>query len=407
VIVRLTDSSVKEPLQRYRSQAEAELASVLDWWMQYIPDDEDGFHGEIDRYNKLKADAPRGLVLYSRILWTFSAAYIHTRNREYLFMAERAYRYLIKHFQDTVNGGMYWSVDRHGQKLIDRKQVYGIAFCIYGMSEYYQATFNEQARDKAIELFLLLEQHSRDKKEGGYFEAFAANWQLVPDVRLSEKDANEKKTMNTHLHVLEAYTNLYRIWKNEVLAEALHSLLVVFKKRIIDTATHHQGLFFAENWELRSSVISYGHDIEASWLLYEASEMLGNPEVLHIYKDIVVKMAIAVLPAIDNDGGMWYESETRTGHWVKEKHWWPQAEAMVGFMNAYQLTGDKIYLKYSQRSWDFARQYICDKENGEWHWGVDEYGNMMEKEKAGFWKCPYHNGRACMEISKRISAILQ
>lgn len=213
--------------------------------------------------------------------------------------------------------------------------------------------------------------------------------------------------MNTHLHVLEAYTNLYRIWKNEVLAEALHSLLVVFKKRIIDTATHHQGLFFAENWELRSSVISYGHDIEASWLLYEASEMLGNPEVLHIYKDIVVKMAIAVLPAIDNDGGMWYESETRTGYWVKEKHWWPQAEAMVGFMNAYQLTGDKIYLKYSQRSWDFARQYICDKENGEWHWGVDEYGNMMEKEKAGFWKCPYHNGRACMEISKRISAILQ
>ena len=404
---RLTDISVKEQLQQYSLEAEAELASVLDWWMQYMPDDADGFHGEIDRYNKVKADAPRGLVLYSRILWTFSAAYIHTRRQEYLLMAERAFRYLINHFHDPVNGGMYWSVDKHGQKLIDRKQVYGIAFCIYGMSEYYQATCDEQARDKAIVLFQLLEQHSRDKKEGGYLEAFAGNWQQVPDVRLSVKDANEKKTMNTHLHVLEAYTNLFRIWKDEALAEALHSLLIVFRKRIIDPATYHQRLFFTENWELRSSVVSYGHDIEASWLLYEAAEILGNQEILHSYKDIAVKMAVAVLPAIDNDGGMWYESETKTGQWIKEKHWWPQAEAMVGFMNTYQLTGDKIYLKHSQQSWDFARQYICDKENGEWKWGLGEDGDVMEKEKAGFWKCPYHNGRACMEISKRISAILQ
>lgn len=397
-----TDTIIGGQLLQYQQEVDAELESILNWWMLHMPDKSNGFWGEIDYQNNTQQNAERGIVLYSRILWTFSAAYLQKRKKEYLLFAERAFNYICTHFKDEVHGGVFWSVDHNGQKLQDKKQVYGLAFCLYGFSEYYRATNNETALQSSKELFYMLEKYCYDKKGGGYFEAFSRNWQPIEDLRLSEKDANECKTMNTHLHVLEAYCNLYRVWGSVQLKTAIISLLDLFNKKIIDANTHKQHLFFSDNWEVRSSIISYGHDIEASWLLYEAAEIIGDDFLIKQFTTSALAMADAATDGIDVDGSMFYEYDATNMHLNKEKHWWPQAEAMVGYFNAYELSDNEMYLQQSLNSWAYIKQYIKDDTHGEWFWGRNENGTTMQKEKAGFWKCPYHNGRACMEISKRI-----
>lgn len=404
--MQLPVNQIQLKLAQLQFEISVELKSILDWWMTYAQDGQQGFYGEIDDKNIAMPQAKKGLVLHSRILWTFSAAYIHQQNPAYLAMAKRAYKYLLNHFKDNVYGGMYWSVNTNGEKVEDKKQVYGIAFCIYGFSEYYKAANDETALENAKELFKLLEKFSYDNVLGGYIEAFSVDWKWLQDLRLSQQDANEVKTMNTHLHVLEAYTNLYRIWKDEKLGIAIQRLLDIFTQRIIDPASFHQQLFFNEAWELRSSVISFGHDIEASWLLLEAAEELALPSVKTQIQQVSIKMASATLEGLDDDGGLFYEYDLQSKNYCKEKHWWPQAEAMIGFFNAYQLTGDTNYLIATERSWKFIQQQLKDTVYGEWIWGVDSNGQPLKKEKAGFWKCPYHNGRACLEILHRILSVL-
>lgn len=399
--------NIKEQLLHFRLQLENELVSILDWWMKYMPSpDDSGFHGGISDQMKVLDDEPRGLVLNSRILWTFSAAYAHRSDPKYLVMADRAFHYLLQYFTDPEYGGMYWSVNKAGQPLDNKKQVYGIAFSIYGFSEYYRASQNPAALDNAKALFFLLEKYSYDPVNGGYIEALSRDWQPVEDLRLSDKDANEKKSMNTHLHVLEAYSCLYSVWPDKTLQEAIVKLLHVFRSRIIDPRHHRQQLFFSETWEPRSPIVSFGHDIEAAWLLQEASVHSGDAALTGYYKENAVSMAISALQGADTDGGIWYEYNSTTTAYNYEKHWWPQAEAMVGFFNAWQISGDEAWLWRAKQSWDFVREHILNKEHGEWRWGINEQGKPMEKENAGFWKCPYHNGRACMEISKRISILL-
>lgn len=393
-----------DELNLYRKAASQELKEILDWWMKYMPDESGGFHGSIDWQGHIEEDAPRGLVLYSRILWTFSAAYIQQAEKPYLQMAERAFHYLLEHFTDESFGGMYWAVNRYGKITEDKKQVYGLAFAVYGLSEYYKATGNSIALLRAIELYKIIEKNNLHNRGGGYLEAFSREWQPLEDLRLSEKDANEKKSMNTHLHVLEAYCNLYRVWKNEQLAEAIATLLELFDKYIINKATFTQHLFFSEDWQPKSSIISYGHDIEASWLLYEAAQVLEDPVLMDYWKGIAVNMARVSIKGLDKDGGMWYEKEAE--HLIKEKHWWPQAEAMVGYFNAWQLSHDDRFYHLSANSFEFIKAAIKDQQNGEWYWGLDEENHIIKKEKAGFWKCPYHNGRACMEIYYRLESII-
>lgn len=395
-----------EELKQYQSEVESELQLILNWWMRQMPDPESaGFHGEIDFFGVVQPEASRGLVLYSRILWTFSAAYRHTENRDLLLVSEKACNYLLNHFRDPLYGGMFWSVDANGKAEQDKKQVYGLAFCIYGFAEYYQASRNEQALQAAVELFQLIELHCKDTIHEGYIEAVSRNWKPIEDLRLSEKDLNEAKSMNTHLHVLEAYACLYKCWKDERLAAAIFSLLNLFRKHIIDPVTHQQHLFFSSSWELRSNLVSFGHDIEAAWLLYEATLCLDHVEILAYFKENAIQMATATLSGIDEDGGMWYEYNRANHYLNKEKHWWPQAEAMVGFLNAYCLTGQESYLRHSLNSWSFIKKNILDIQNGEWFWGIKDDGKII-KEKAGFWKCPYHNSRACMEVSRMISGLL-
>jgi mannobiose 2-epimerase len=294
-----------------------------------------------------------------------------------------------------VHGGFYWSVTAKGEMLDGKKQIYGQAFAIYGLAEYHKATGDESALDLAKSTFNLIEKYSFDTVNLGYIEAYDQAWQSLQNLRLSDKDLNADKSMNTHLHIIEAYANLYAVWKDERLAKAIRELLSVFKKFII-TDTHHLSLFFTANWQRLSTVVSYGHDIEAAWLLLECAESLSDETVIDIFKKIAIELTVAAAEGIDQDGGMFDENE---------KHWWPQAEAMVGFFNAYQIDRNANYLSQALKSWSFIKTYLKDHANGEWYWGIYPDGTLMDKNKAGFWKCPYHNARACMEIFKRITSL--
>ncbi len=400
-----TVGTVREQLDSYKSELNAELSNILDYWINHTQDIVDGgFYGKIDNDNHPISHAPKGSVLNARILWSFSSAYNLTGKKEYLKIANRAYRYIVDHIIDKNYGGVYWTVDHLGKKLDAKKQVYASAFTIYAFSEYYKASGQEQVLNQAIDLYRLLVAKSFDRDETGYLEAFTENWQPISDLRLSAKDANEKKTMNTHLHVLEAYTNLYCVWPDETLREQVVMLLHNFLDHFIDAGTGHLNLFFDEDWNKRSTLISYGHDIEAAWLLLVSAEAIDDAGLIKRLKDIAVKITEAAIEGLDADGGLWYEYEPANNHLIKEKHWWVQAEAMIGFFNTWQITGDEKYLNLSINNWDFVKDKILDKNNGEWFWGINAYGRVMRSEdKAGLWKCPYHNSRACMEIIRRIT----
>lgn len=391
-------------LKDYKTAMQNELEAILSFWMQKTVDKENGgFIGQINSKNEIVADAPKGSVLNARILWSFSAAYNLTGNETYLSFALRAFEYIRKHFIDRENGGVYWTVDYKGNPLDTKKQIYASAFTIYAFSEFYKASKNADAIQDAINLYDTIIKYSYDKNRGGYIEAFTKDWQEITDLRLSNKDANEKKTMNTHLHVLESFTALYQVWAYEPVKQKTAALIQDFLKYIINPVTKHQHLFLDEAWQPKSSAVSYGHDIEAAWLLQEAAEVIADKNLLAKAKKASVEITEAVIKGLDNDGGLWYEYEPATNYLIKEKHMWPQAEAIVGFFNAWQNTGDKMYLDRSIASWQFVQQHILDKENGEWFWGVKENYEPMLEDKAGIWKCPYHNSRAAIEIIKRIT----
>jgi mannobiose 2-epimerase len=270
------------------------------------------------------------------------------------------------------------------------------------LSEYYSVTKDEKALKMAIALYQKIQKYSYDKVNGGYLEAFTRDWQPIEDLRLSEKDANEKKTMNTHLHIVEGYANLYTVWKDESLRKVIIELLETIEKYFINTETGHLRLFFDENWIEKKDVISYGHDIEAAWLLLQCAEISGNSTLIANYKKHAIQIADATKEGIDSDGGLWYEYDPETKELMAEKHWWPQSELMIGYFTAWQLSVKQEYLDIIFKNWDFTKKHIIDKENGEWFWGVYSDYSTMEKDKAGFWKCPYHNGRACIELIHRI-----
>jgi mannobiose 2-epimerase len=389
-------------LTQYKNELTVELNNILQYWIKYTIDEEfGGFYGKVDNDNNIDNNAPKGSVLNARICWTFAAAYNFTKEKKYLDVAARAFDYITKYFLDIENRGVYWTVKYNGQPLDTKKQIYALSFALYAASEYYRASHLPEAKEIAIELYNKIEKYSYDAVRGGYFEAFTKEWKPIADLRLSEKDANEKKTMNTHLHVLEAYTNLYGIEQIPAIKKSIQNLLNVFDNHIINHQNNHLELFFDEDWNTKGQIISYGHDIEAAWLLLEAAEAIHDEEWIGKMKTNAIKMVDAAAEGLDKDGGLWYEVENK--HLIKEKHWWPQAEAMVGFFNAAQVSGDEKYIQRSIDSWQFTKQYILDTKNGEWFWGVKEgYSVMQNEDKAGLWKCPYHNGRACLELLKRL-----
>ena len=364
------DSRIKD----LKAEVTQECYSILSFWQQNTLDEQNGgFIGSIDLDMTKHPESEKGAVLNARILWAYSAAYRVFKNPEYLSLARRAYSFNLEHFFDKEFGGCYWMLNADGSPSNTRKQIYAIAFMLYGLAEYYRITKKQDALDKAVELFKTIEKYSFDKEKNGYFEAYSRDWKLLEDLRLSDKDKNDPKTMNTHLHILEAYTNLYRIWKDDSLKKALENLIEnIFLGKIINKEKGYFDLFFSEDWTHQSKNNSYGHDIEGSWLLWEAAEVLGDQRIKELCKPVCISMAEQALrDGLDKDGGLMSEGTDGVVE-DSDKHWWPQAEAVVGFMNAYQLTDDEKFLEAALSAWNFIKNYIIDKKNGEWFWRVSK-----------------------------------
>ncbi|NHN27777.1 N-acyl-D-glucosamine 2-epimerase [Flavobacterium jejuense] len=390
-------------LSTLKSAVQEELNSILHYWVNHSVDDKNGgFIGQIDCNETKQFETEKGAVLNARILWTFSAAYPFTNNPAHLDLADRAFQFIDSYFYDSLFGGIFWSIHPDGSPKDTKNQIYALAFTIYGLTEYYKISKKEEALQLAINLYHKIEKHSYDKEKNGYFEAFTREWQPIEDLRLSEKDANEKKTMNTHLHIVEAYANLYEVWPDKVLKSKITNLLIVIDIYFIDSQNFHLKLFFDENWIEKEDVISYGHDIEAAWLLQWCAETIDDITLINTYQTYAVAIANATKEGLDSDGGLWYEYDPKKKELIAEKHWWPQAELWIGMVNAWQLTQDETYLNLVEENFIFVQNHLIDKKNGEWFWGVYSDYSKIEKDKAGFWKCPYHNGRACLELLKRL-----
>ncbi|MGB8493729.1 MAG: AGE family epimerase/isomerase [Candidatus Acidiferrum sp.] len=391
-----------------RERVERELlGDILPFWLNYDVDHEyGGFRGQIANDLTIDPLAHKGLILNARILWTFAKAYKVYRGEVYLRTARRAYEYLQHFFWDAEFGGVYWMVDHLGNPVETKKRIYGQAFTVYALAEYAAASAEKEPLEKAIELHRMIEDASHDSKNGGYFETYERDWKLAGEQRLSEVDMDEKKSMNTHLHLLEAYANLLRLWNEDGLRKRLRELLRIFLDHIIDPETYHFRMFFDEVWRDHSDRHSFGHDIEGSWLICEAAEVLGDAAILEETRKAAVSMAQAVYEqAVDNDGGLFYEGR---GKEIidTDKHWWPQAEAVVGFLNAYEISGREYFLKASQNSWEFIEKFIVDHQNGEWYWKVSRDGTPSDdKYKVDPWKCPYHNSRTCFEVMERLDKL--
>jgi cellobiose epimerase len=408
-MISARSSSRTKQLTLYQQEMEQELERILAFWAENTLDHRHGgFVGQIDGAGNAIPEAPKGSILNARILWTFSAAYRHTHKKEHLEIATRAFDYLQTHFLDSAHGGVFWMMDAQGHPLNTRKQIYAQAFALYGFSEYYRATQHPAALERSKELFTWIEAHSFDPEHGGYLEAFSREGHLLEDLRLSPKDRNDPKTMNTHLHVLEAYANLYRVWPDQLLGQRMFGLLEVFLQHIINSATGHLNLFFTQNWTSTARLVSYGHDIEASWLLQEAAEVLGDQALITQVKEAALTLAQVTAEVLLSDGSLYHELNVDQNHYDTHREWWVSAEAMVGFFNAYGLTQKEEFLLQSWNSWQFAQAHLLDHKNGEWFWGVHhDYTLMAHEDKVGFWKCPYHNARACLEIIHRCRRQLQ
>jgi len=406
--------------------------NILRFWLDRMVDREHGgFYGRIDGKGMLHPEAEKGAILNARILWTFSAAYRVLGNPEYLDASRRAYDYLINHFIDKEYGGVYWSVDFLGNPLDTKKQFYAIGFALYGLTEYVRATGDREALDYALQLYECIEEHALDRQYNGYIEACTREWDEITDMRLSDLDANFPKSQNTHLHIIEPYTNLLRCLRelhaaetcdyvpvlgsvlpvgvsvspetvNEVEA-SLRNLIDIFTDRILNPETHHLDLFFEMDWTRGAGHLeSYGHDIECSWLMHEAALVLGDKEVLAKVEPIVRMVAKASEKGLRPDGSMIHEANLTTGHVDDDLHWWVQAENVVGWFNLYQYFGDKEALEKAVRCWEYIKTQLIDWDHGEWFWSRHPDGTLNTiDDKAGFWKCPYHNSRMCLEIIER------
>ena len=388
--------------QALASQTKKELTEdILPFWMKNMCKGDTGLYGRIKGNGELDGQAPVGAIMTARILWTYSNAFRILHRKEYKDMAIRAKNLIISKFYDNDHNGIYWSVNPDGTPLDTKKQIYAIAFAIYGLAELNRATGDKEALEYAIRLYNSIEEHSFDHEKNGYFEAFTREWGEIGDMRLSDKDANESKTMNTHLHVLEAYTCLYRVWKDEGLQKQLRNLIGIFLQYIIGEDGHLK-LFFDNDWNCGYDIFSYGHDIEASWLLHEAALVLGDAQTLEKVEAIVPVIARAASEGFSASDGMIYERHGRDGEADSDRHWWVQAESVVGYFNLWQLTGNSAALEDAIHCWEFIKNNIIDPEGGEWVWSLKADGTVNRTDdKAGFWKCPYHNGRMCMELIER------
>lgn len=384
-----------------QAECRDELIAIADWWISNTQDyEQGGFYGEISAENLPVKNANKGVILNTRILWFFSQVAQEVNDPAYSMAADRAYAYLINYFIDPELGGVYWELDSKGNPVNTKKQVYALAFAIYALCAYYQLTEDSTALDHALSFFELIELYAIDAEREGYLEAFTREWNGIDDLRLSDKDLNYPKSQNTHLHILEAYTSLYELVSSSVVGNALRYTIQMFDRYMIDHNTYHLRMFMDMDWNDFSPGFTYGHDIEAVWLIAKALDVLGDKQYQDELLPILLKVGdVNLHEAVAADGHIKDSYSFATKSVSEDSTWWVQAEGLVGFMYLYSVTGREDYFTAVEHLWNFIKKYQIDSENGEWFWSsrLDAQPNPPHY-KVGFWKCPYHNGRAMMEV---------
>lgn len=388
---------------------------VLPWWVREMTDPAGGHYGGRMHDGSLRDDMPRSGVLGTRLLWTYSQAHLHDPQGGWLGSACHAWNWLRDALWDQEQGGIFWQVDAKGRSVASHKQAYAQGFAIYALVAWHRASGSEEPLLRAQKIFELLEVHTHDSVHGGYFEGNTRDWQPMADARLSDKEPETAKSMNSLLHLLEGYTELLRVWRNPLLAQRVDELIRLFLQRIWQAPLQAFGLFFDRKWRCLGREVSYGHDIETAWLLVRGAEVLAEPSLLSQCQALTQQVARAVLRhGIADDG-----SVLADGHWQgqpgdpalehevtnHERHWWPQAEAMVGFWDAWQHHREPEFAQAAWRAWCWAKQHLSDPGVGEWRKVLDAHGQLIATvPRAGPWECPYHHVRACLEMADRLSA---
>ena len=384
---------MKEVLSEIKTVLEG---NILQYWLT-LKDPKGGFYGEVLSDGTVLYDAPRGVILNARIIWTFAAAYAALKKPEYLAAAVHAKDYFLDRFCDHKYGGVYWSVDSKGNKLETKKQLYSQGFAIYGLAELYKVTRDDNVLKQAVNLFRVVEKYFADKVNGGYIEALARDFSPLEDMSLSAHDINADKTMNSHLHILEAYANLYKVWPDPELKAAVVSLLDIIGGKVMSPDGHLQ-LYFKKDWTVLPGGVSYGHDIETSWLALECATAVDYVDKV---KPWALKLGIAGNEGLLPDGSMRYE-KLLDGTFDDSRQWWVEAETVVGNLWLWKYHGDSEGLARAKACWNYIKTNLI-RPDGEWHWAILPDGTPdLSQPRAGFWKCPYHNTRMCLEVMRII-----
>lgn len=370
---------------------------ILPFWMKLKDDDFGGFYGLVKENLELKKDAMKGCILNSRILWTFSTAARICRDESYLSYAKQAFDFMEK-FMDEECGGVIWSVTYDGKPLDTTKHTYCQAFAVYGLAAYYRATGDEKALERAMNLFWVIEEKCRD--QGGYGEAFQIDFSPESNEKLSENGVMAGRTMNTLLHVLEAYAELYRACGDEKVKKAAKDALECFLKVMYNKKLRRLEVFYDADFNSIIDLQSYGHDVEASWLMWDAVETVIPAEEREPYKAMCLDLLNSVLERAMTEKG--FHNECEKGVVDEKRVWWVQAEAVLGFENAWKLTGDEKYRDNLEKVWQFIQDVTIDhRAGGEWFAYTTVEGKPLGKPMVDEWKCPYHNGRMCLRIAER------
>ena len=381
------------------NECKAHLENViLPFWKKLTDNEKGGFYGLMDKDLKVDKNAPKGVILNSRILWFFSNSYLTLGHEDDLIYARHAYEFLRDKCYDKEYGGVYWMMNADGTVNDDMKHTYNQAFAIYALASYYDASGDEEALNLAFELFNTIEKITLD--EYGYQEAFTRDWKLADNDALSENGIQAEKTMNAVLHLIEAYTELIRVKRDKRVKERLVWLLNCVKEKIYFEEEHRLLVFFDKQFNLLGDIHSYGHDIEAQWLIDRACDVLGDIELRKEFAKIDLDISENIYNiAFDGEA----LNNERDGDEINTNRiWWVQAETVVGFINAYEHSGDKKYLDTALTTWEFIKNHLTDKRaGGEWHWMIKKDHSTTDKPIVEPWKCPYHNGRMCFEVIRR------
>lgn len=388
-------------MQRIARAAEEMLRDrLIPFWKALRDEKRGGYYGYMDFYHRLDKGAEKGCILNSRILWFFSEAAMVLKDDSLLPYARHAYDFLQEKCLDREYGGVYWSLTCDGKPLDGTKHTYNQAFAIYALSAYYRLTGDREALTLARELFGLIEERCTD--EGGYLEAFTREFRPASNEKLSENGVLAERTMNTLLHVFEGYSGLYQAGRDPAVSAAMGRILDLYARRVYDPEKRRQTVFFDRDYHSLIDLTSYGHDIESSWLMDWGCGLLGDPALTERTAAINSQLADSVLKTAFDGRSLANECENGVtdGHRI----WWVQAEALLGFVNEFAKHPERTDCRDAAAAlWRFITERVEDhRPGGEWFWRLDETGEPDRgKPTVEPWKCPYHNGRMCMELMRR------